>query len=226
MVSNPLNSDMDWEVRFDKEDFIGRGALAMTKERGLRNKLVGFVMRDGLVPDDGDPVVAGRAPVGRVTSSRLSPTLGKGFGFAWVPIELAKEGEVIYIRVDGRTPPCSGHLGSRLRPRRRAVARVAMPTLTPIALSAMHHRQVALDRRHAGKADGWQRPARYGRVEVEVKRVRSSVGLHDVSPVGKLILHGEDITSLLQAAAARRGHAGYREGGAPSANGRVLGPWT
>ena len=106
MVSNPLNSDMDWVVRFDKEDFIGRGALAMAKERGLRNKLVGFVMRDGLVPDDGDPVVAGRAPVGRVhASSRLSPTLGKGFGFAWVPIELANEGEVIYIRVDGRTLP-------------------------------------------------------------------------------------------------------------------------
>ena len=59
----------------------------------------------GRVPDDGDPVVAGFAPVGRVTSSRLSPTLGKGFGFAWVPIELAKEGRVIHIRVDGRILP-------------------------------------------------------------------------------------------------------------------------
>ena len=105
MVSNPLNSDMEWVVRFDKEDFIGRGTLAMAKERGLRNKLVGFVMRDGRVPDDGDPVVAGFAPVGRVTSSRLSPTLGKGFGFAWVPIELAEEGKVINIRVDGSIVP-------------------------------------------------------------------------------------------------------------------------
>jgi heterotetrameric sarcosine oxidase gamma subunit len=75
-----------------------------------------------------------------------------------------------------------------------------MPTLTPIALSAMHHRQVALDAVML-ESDGWQRPARYGPVEAEVERVRSSVGLHDVSPVGKLILHGEDITSLLQAAA-------------------------
>ena len=101
MVSDPLNSDMDWVVRFDKEDFIGRGGLALAKERGHRDKLVGFVMRGDLVPEDGDPVVAGGAPVGRVTSSRMSPTLGKGFGLAWVPAEMAEEGKLIQIRVKG-----------------------------------------------------------------------------------------------------------------------------
>ena len=101
-VSNPLDTDMDWVVRFDKEDFIGRGGLKAVSERGLRNKLVGFVMGDGLVPHDGDPVVLGRKPVGRVTSARLSPTLGKGFGLAWVPIELAQEGSRIDILVNGK----------------------------------------------------------------------------------------------------------------------------
>ncbi len=121
-VSNPLESDMEWVVRFDKEDFIGRGGLRSISERGLRNKLVGFVMRDGLVPDDGDPVVMGPTPVGRVTSSRLSPTLGKGFGLAWVPIELAEEGLEIHILVDGRSLPAQVTLkpfydpeGERLR---------------------------------------------------------------------------------------------------------------
>ncbi len=103
-VSNPLESDLEWAVRFDKEDFIGRGGLVGARERGLRNKLVGFVMRDDLVPDDGDPVIEaklGKKPVGRVTSSRLSPTLGTGFGLAWVPIELAQDGKEINILVDG-----------------------------------------------------------------------------------------------------------------------------
>ena len=104
-ISNPLESDMDWVVRFDKEDFIGRGGLKAISERGLRNKLVGFVMRDGLVPDDGDPVVTGRTPIGRVTSARLSPTMGKGFGLAWVPIDLAEEGSEINILIDGKTLP-------------------------------------------------------------------------------------------------------------------------
>jgi sarcosine oxidase subunit alpha len=104
-VSNPLESDMGWVVRFDKEDFIGRGGLKLVSDRGLRNKLVGFTMRDGGVPDDADPVLVGRKPVGRVTSARLSPTMGKGFGLAWIPIELAEEGSDIGILVNGKTLP-------------------------------------------------------------------------------------------------------------------------
>ena len=104
-VSNPLEADMSWVVRFDKEDFIGRGGLLAARERGLRNRLVGFVMRDGGVPEDGDPVVIGPRPVGHVTSARLSPTISRGFGLAWVPAEMAEEGHEITIRVDGRDLP-------------------------------------------------------------------------------------------------------------------------
>ena len=105
MVTNPLDADSEWVVRFDKEDFIGRGGLAAARDRTSQFRLVGFVMRDGLVPDDGDPVVSGFAPVGRVTSSRLSPTFGKGFGLALVPPSLAQEGGLIHIRVNGRVVP-------------------------------------------------------------------------------------------------------------------------
>ena len=104
-ISNPLESGMAWVVRFDKDDFIGRGGLKSISERGLRNMLVGFVMQDGMVPDDGDPVVTGRIPIGRVTSARLSPTMGKGFGLAWVPIQLAEEGSEISILINGKTLP-------------------------------------------------------------------------------------------------------------------------
>ncbi len=104
-VSNPLESDMEWTVRFDKEDFIGRAGLIAIRDRGLRNKLVGFVMDDGLVPDDGVPVVAGGAPVGRVTSARRSPTTGKGFGLAWVPVDMAEEGRRISVLIDQRPEP-------------------------------------------------------------------------------------------------------------------------
>ena len=105
IVSNPLDSDMEWVVRFDKEDFIGRGGLVQARERGARNKLVGFVMREDPVPADGDPVVIGPAPIGHVTSSRLSPTRGRGIGLAWVPVGLAEDGGEIWIRVDGRVVP-------------------------------------------------------------------------------------------------------------------------
>ena len=122
LLSTPFESGMDWVVRFDKEDFIGRAGLLATRERGLPLRLVGFVMGDQLVPDDGDPVLANGYPVGRVTSSRLSPTLGKGFGLALVPTELAEDGGRIWIRVDGRDVPAEVTLqpvydpdGKRLR---------------------------------------------------------------------------------------------------------------
>ena len=121
-VSNPLEGDLSWVVRFDKEDFVGRSGLLAVQERGLTNKLVGFVMRDGRVPEDGDPVVVGQRPVGRVTSARLSPTLARGIGLAWVPTGLASEGGEIRIQVGGKSSPATVTLqpfydpeGKRLR---------------------------------------------------------------------------------------------------------------
>ncbi len=106
-MSNPLESDMEWVVRFDKEDFIGRPGLSRIAEQGLTNKLVGFVMRDGRTPEEGVPVVTGAKPIGRVTSARFSPTIGKGFGLAWVPADLALDGAEIHIIIDGRPMPAS-----------------------------------------------------------------------------------------------------------------------
>ena len=105
MVSNPIDAGMKWVVRMDKDDFIGRGGLAAAMERPAKSLLVGFVMQNGAVPHDGDAVVADMAPVGRVTSSRLSPTMGKGFGYCWVPADLAEQGTTIHIRTDGVTSP-------------------------------------------------------------------------------------------------------------------------
>ncbi|MCZ6539211.1 MAG: (2Fe-2S)-binding protein, partial [Chloroflexi bacterium] len=97
-ATDPLDAGMRWAVRFDKPDFIGRAGLVANRQRPTEEKLVGFVMHDRFVPDDGQPLVENGAPVGRVTSSRLSPTLNKGFGLAWVPERLASEGMEIFIR--------------------------------------------------------------------------------------------------------------------------------
>ena len=122
MVSNPIDAGMKWVVRMDKDDFIGRGGLAAAMDRPAPSRLVGFVMQNGAVPHDGDAIVSDMAPVGRVTSSRLSPTMGKGFGLCWVPAEMAEQGTTIYIRTDGavspaevRTEPFYDPEGKRLR---------------------------------------------------------------------------------------------------------------
>ena len=101
VMSNPLESDLEWAVKFEKEDFIGREALKQVSERGYRSRMVGFVMENGAVPEDGTPVLEHGWPVGKVTSSRFSPSIGKGFGLAWVPDRLATEGQHIEIKVPG-----------------------------------------------------------------------------------------------------------------------------
>ncbi len=101
-MSNPMDIGSDWAVRFDKPDFIGRGGLAVAAERGLQQRLVGFIMPGTAYPEDGTPVLVGTRPVGRVTSSRLSPTINRGFGLAWVPPYLAVEGESIQVLVADR----------------------------------------------------------------------------------------------------------------------------
>ncbi len=102
LLTTPFDVGADWVVRFDKGDFVGAGGLRLARDQEDRDKLVGFVMSDGVVPHDGDSVVdEENRPIGRITSSRLSPTMGKGFGYARVPAHLADEDETIRIWTEG-----------------------------------------------------------------------------------------------------------------------------
>ena len=102
-MSNPFEADAAWAVKMDREDFIGREGLRIIQERGLRNKLVGFVMEDSQVPNDGVPVMRDGYPVGKVTSCRADPYGGSAFGLAWVPIELSEDGSRFHIWIDRET---------------------------------------------------------------------------------------------------------------------------
>ena len=101
----PWKRTWNGSVRFDKPDFIGKQALEGIRNRGYRNRLVGFVMNDATVPPEGNPVVADGKPVGRVTSSRLSPTLNVGYGLMWAPVELAEEGVEVHIQINDLPTP-------------------------------------------------------------------------------------------------------------------------
>jgi len=98
-LSNPLESDMAWVVKFEKEDFIGKPALVTARSQELSNRLVGFVS-DTLV-EEGSAIIVNRKPAGRVTSARLSPAQKRCVGLAWVPYELSSEGTNIEIQHNG-----------------------------------------------------------------------------------------------------------------------------
>ena len=77
-LSNPLEADMEWVVKFQKEDFIGRHFLNLVQNEGRRNRLVGFVTEE--LVKEGSAVVAAQMPIGRVTSARMSPIVNRCVG--------------------------------------------------------------------------------------------------------------------------------------------------
>jgi len=107
-LSTPLEADLNWTIKLDKEDFLGKVALLRKEKKGLTQALVGFELdKSQPLPPEGNPVVApgrdGQLELrGRVTSARLSPTLNKIIGLAWVPHERRTPGSEIMIRIEGQ----------------------------------------------------------------------------------------------------------------------------
>ena len=101
-TSNPIESDMAWVAKLDKDDFIGKAAISRASDRAPREKLVGFVMNEDVLPPDGAVIIADDRPAGRITSVRYSPVNEKVIGLAWVAADLATAGQAITMRVDGR----------------------------------------------------------------------------------------------------------------------------
>jgi sarcosine oxidase subunit alpha len=98
--SDPFAVGIGRIVEDDKEDFLGLSAL---RKRGNEpaDRLVGFVAPSGWLPPDGASIVRDGRRVGRVTSARMSPTVGSAIGLAWVPADLASDGTRIDIRYGG-----------------------------------------------------------------------------------------------------------------------------
>ena len=65
-----------------------------------------------------------------------------------------------------------------------------MAAPSPLALSALHHVHLALGA-EMDESYGWLRPAMYTTPDEEAEAVRCGVGLCDISPSGKLLLHGD-----------------------------------
>jgi sarcosine oxidase subunit alpha len=98
---------LGWAVKTEKADFAGRPELVWEAESGPDRMLVALQPEDPrLVPPEASQIVRGDAIVGRVTSSRMSPTLGRSVCLAVVGAELANPGTSLLIHLeDGSRAP-------------------------------------------------------------------------------------------------------------------------
>jgi aminomethyltransferase len=98
----PWEAGLDWIVKLDKGDFLGRDALVQQKEKGITRKLIGFEVQGRGIARDGYEVFIDGVAAGWVTSGGPAPTVGKNLGMCYLPVQEAVPGRAIEVMVRGR----------------------------------------------------------------------------------------------------------------------------
>ena len=92
--TSPLCSGLGWTLSIlDDRNFIGKSALLAEKEQGVKQQLVGIVLKDKGVLRNHLKVVTVKGE-GEITSGSYSPTLGKSIALARIPAGVTGEVDV------------------------------------------------------------------------------------------------------------------------------------
>jgi aminomethyltransferase len=103
--TTPFHAGLEWVVKLDKGDFVGRDALLEQRRQGVERRLVGFEVTGRGIARQGHPILHRGEPVGAVTSGTWSPTLEKALGMAFVATPHAGQGGQLEVEVRGRALP-------------------------------------------------------------------------------------------------------------------------
>lgn len=99
-----------WAIKLDKDDFAGKPELVWQSSREDYFRLVGLQPLDeSLVPAEGSQIVDGDGSIaGRITSSRMSPTLERSICLGLVAPHLAAAGTRVTVKLpDGSRIPAT-----------------------------------------------------------------------------------------------------------------------
>jgi aminomethyltransferase len=109
-TTTPLEAGLDWVVKLDGADFIGRAALLAQKQAGITRKLCGFVMTGRGIARHGYPIHSSSSgegsedgePIGVTTSGGPAPTVGKNVGLGYLPVALDRAGASLSVDCRGK----------------------------------------------------------------------------------------------------------------------------
>ena len=102
----PIEAGLGMFCKLDKEEFIGKEAIARQKAEGTQKKLVGIEIADRAIPRAGYPVeLEDGTQVGVVTTGYHSISLDKSICFALVQTAYAPLGTPLWIRIRSRVFP-------------------------------------------------------------------------------------------------------------------------
>ncbi|MFP4069535.1 MAG: glycine cleavage system aminomethyltransferase GcvT [Opitutales bacterium] len=100
----PLEAGLAWTVKLEKEDFIGKHALAEQKEKGVQRRVVHFRLPGRRIARDGTAVIDAEGDlVGSVLSGTQSPMTDGPIGSAL--IQVAAEDSDLFVDLRGNRIP-------------------------------------------------------------------------------------------------------------------------
>jgi glycine cleavage system aminomethyltransferase T/glycine/D-amino acid oxidase-like deaminating enzyme len=98
----PYEAGLEFAVKLDKGDFVGRDALLATRERPVERRLACLVLEDPRsVALGSEPVRLNDDVVGRVTSGGYGYTVARSIAYAYLPAADAEPGREVEVEIFG-----------------------------------------------------------------------------------------------------------------------------
>lgn len=101
----PIMAGLGIFVKLDKDEFIGKDALARQKEEGPAKKLVGIELSDKAIPRHGYVVLKDGQPIGEVTTGYHTISTDKSVCMALVDTQFAKLDNEVDIQIRKKVFP-------------------------------------------------------------------------------------------------------------------------
>lgn len=99
---DPLTAGLDFAVKLDKPDFIGKQALVEIAKKSDRRVRVGLKLAGRRIAREGSTVHLGDRQIGEVTSGTFSPTLEQAISMAYVDSGCCTVGTTVEIDIRGK----------------------------------------------------------------------------------------------------------------------------
>ncbi len=99
----PVMAGLSMFVKFDKQEFIGKEALAKQKADGPKQRVVGIELKDKAVPRHGYAVLFNGEKIGEVTTGYNSISTGKSVCMALVDASHGKLGTEVEVQIRKKT---------------------------------------------------------------------------------------------------------------------------
>lgn len=96
---SPIEAGLGMFVKVEKEEFIGKEAVAKQKAEGVSRKIVGIELAGRAIPRHGYDVEAEGKVIGTVTTGYNSISTGKSVCMALIDIAYAKFGTPVQVRI-------------------------------------------------------------------------------------------------------------------------------